>query len=727
MQKEIVSININNLNESYEFDYIAKQASGAVMYRQGKAVLIAAVAIDEEPVDEEFLPLTVQYIEKAYAAAKIPGGFIKRESKPGDFETLTSRIVDRSLRPLFPKGFHYPVTITVMVVSSDSDVDMQVAALHAASSALYVSDIPINKSIASVRIGKIDDKIVINPTLSQQDDSTLDLLVVGSGSDVLMIEMRSVASDVIDDIEVDLVDPIMEVEPLVIEHQESNEISDDEMVELISIATQKIAEATQAYEDGFAPYIKQPLTLHIVPDNIDEELYSHIASHYESQTRDAISHMAKSERSTELKKLRKVIEDELKDKDYDSELISKVLDRFKRQIVRDMILQDNIRADGRALDEVRAISIETNLLPSVHGSCLFTRGQTQVLATATIGDKKDAQMFELITDKKAQNENFMVHYNFPGYSVGEASFIGAPSRRELGHGNLAKRALESAIDITFDGTIRVVSEVLESNGSSSMATICGGCLALRSANVEMTDLVAGIAMGMVSEGNKYAILSDIMGLEDHDGDMDFKVAGTTKGITAMQMDIKLGGIDTEILRQALYQATKGRKHILDIMKEAESNIQQSQALPKVEHFKIHPSKIGDIIGKAGSTIRDIIEKFEVTIDIDRNDGGVKVSGHYHEKVQAAKEHIQNIANVPQKEQMVYELGKEYQGKIKKIVDFGMFVEMPDGYDALLHISKVTKSRIDNLYDLYKEGDDIVVVVMEQKGKKVELVTPEYLA
>jgi len=727
MQKEVVKINTNNLDESYEFDYIAKQASGAVMYRQGKAVLIAAVAIDEEPVDEEFLPLTVQYIEKAYAAAKIPGGFIKRESKPGDFETLTSRIVDRSLRPLFPKGFHYPVTITVMVVSSDSDVDMQVAALHAASSALYVSDIPINKSIASVRIGKIDDKIVINPTLSQQDDSTLDLLVVGSGSDVLMIEMRSVASEVIDDIEVDLVDPIMEVEPLVIEHQESNEISDDEMVELISIATQKIAEATQAYEDGFAPYIKQPLTLHIVPDNIDEELYSHIASHYESQTRDAISHMAKSERSTELKKLRKVIEDELKDKDYDSELISKVLDRFKRQIVRDMILQDNIRADGRALDEVRAISIETNLLPSVHGSCLFTRGQTQVLATATIGDKKDAQMFELITDKKAQNENFMVHYNFPGYSVGEASFIGAPSRRELGHGNLAKRALEPAIDITFDGTIRVVSEVLESNGSSSMATICGGCLALRSADVEMTDLVAGIAMGMVSEGDKYAILSDIMGLEDHDGDMDFKVAGTTNGITAMQMDIKLGGIDIEILRKALYQATAGREHILGLMKQAESNIQQSQALPKTEHFKINPSKIGDIIGKAGATIRDIIEKFEVTIDIDRNDGGVKVSGHHEDKVKAAKEHIQTIANTPVKEQMIYELGKEYQGKIKKIVDFGMFIEMPDGYDALLHISKVSKSRIDNLYDLYHEGDSIIVVVMEQKGKKVELATPEYLA
>jgi polyribonucleotide nucleotidyltransferase len=599
--------------------------------------------------------------------------------------------------------------------------------LHAASAALYVSDIPITKAIASVRLGKVEGEIVVNPTLSQQSESSLDLLVVGSGSDVLMIEMRSIASEVIDDIEVDFIDPIMEVEPLILEHQESNEISDDEMVELISLATEKIQEATNAYEEGFASYVKTPLNLDIVSENIDEELYNYIASNYEQQTRDAISHMAKSERSTELKKLRKLIEKDLKDKDYDSELISKVLDRFKRSIVRDMILNQKVRADGRALDEVRPISIETNLLPSVHGSCLFTRGQTQVLATATIGDKKDAQMFELITDRKTQNENFMVHYNFPGYSVGEASFIGAPGRRELGHGNLAKRALEPTIDINFDGTIRIVSEVLESNGSSSMATICGGCLALRSADVDMTDLVAGIAMGMVSDGEDYAILSDIMGLEDHDGDMDFKVAGTSKGITAMQMDIKLGGIDTEILRKALYQATKGREHILEIMKEAESNIQQSQALPKTEHFKIHPSKIGDIIGKAGATIRDIIEKFEVTVDIDRNDGGVKVSGEDESKVKAAKEHIQTIASAPVKEQMKYEIGKEYNGKIKKIVDFGMFVEMPDGYDALLHISKVSKRRIDNLQDLYKEGDDIVVVVMEQKGKKVELATPEYLA
>ncbi len=729
MPNNVVKIDLNNLDESYEFDKIAKQASGAVMYRQGKAVLIAAVAIDETPVEEEFLPLTVQYIEKSYAAAKIPGGFIKRESKPGDFETLTSRIVDRSLRPLFPKGFHYPVTITVMVVSSDSDVDMQVAALHAASAALYVSDIPITQAIASVRLGKIDGEVVVNPTLTQQTQSTLDLLVVGSGSDVLMIEMRSIASEVIDDIEVDFIDPIMEVEPLVLEHQESNEISDDEMVDLIVLATEKIQQASDAYEDGFKPFVKEPLSLEIVPDNIDEELYSFIASNYASEVKDAITHMAKSERSTELKKLRaKVIKDlEAQDKEYDKDIVTKVLDRFKRQIVRDMILNDGIRADGRALDEVRAISIETNILPSVHGSCLFTRGQTQVLATATIGDKKDAQMFELITDKKAQNENFMVHYNFPGYSVGEASFIGAPSRRELGHGNLAKRALEPTIDINFDGTIRIVSEVLESNGSSSMATICGGCLAMRSANIDMTDLVAGIAMGLVSDGDKFAVLSDIMGLEDHDGDMDFKVAGTKNGITAMQMDIKLGGIDPEVLRKALYQATKGKLHILEIMKEAEANIQKSQALPTTEHFKIHPSKIGDIIGKAGATIREIIEKFEVSIDIDRNEGGVKVSGHDEDKVKAAKEHIKSIANAPTKVQMQYEIGKEYNGKIKKIVDFGMFIEMPDGYDALLHISKVSKGRIENLKDIYNEGDDIVVVVLEQNGKKVELATPEYLA
>ncbi len=729
MQAHIVEINENNLNESYEFNKIAKQASGAVMYRQGKAVLIAAVAIDEKQVDEDFLPLTVQYMEKSYAAAKIPGGFIKRETKPGDFETLTSRIVDRSLRPLFPKGFHYPVTISVMVVSADSEVDMQVAALHAASAALFVSDIPVQQSIAAVRLGKIDNEIVINPSLSQQDESNLDLLVVGSGSDILMIEMRTMASEIIDDVEVDMIDPMMGGVPMILEHQECNELDEESLVSAIALAAKAIDTATQNYTNSFATLVRTPLDLVLSEDKVDETLYAYIEKNYASAVESAISHMAKSERSTELKKVRAAMMEALESegKEIEKSLVSKVLERYKKTVVRSMILDKSIRADGRALDEVRPISIETNILPSVHGSCLFTRGQTQALVTVTLGDKKDAQMYELITEKNSLSENFMVHYNFPGYSVGEAKYIGAPGRRELGHGNLGKRALEPALPLNYDGTIRLVSEILESNGSSSMATICGGALALRSAEVEMVDLVAGIAMGLVSENGKHAVLTDIMGLEDHDGDMDFKIAGTSKGITALQMDIKLGGIDLDVLREALMQASKGKDHILNIMKEAEANIVESGALPSIEHFLVNPSKIGDIIGKAGATIRDIIEKFEVSIDIDRDEGGVKLSGEDKEKVAAAKEHIKKIADAPVRKQMVYEVGKSYQGKVKKIVDFGLFVEMPDGFDALLHISKVAKERVNNLSERYNEGDEITVVVMEQKGKKVELATPEFLA
>ncbi len=710
MKEQIVEININSLKEKYEFNKIAKQASGAVMYRQGKAVLIAAVAIDEKAVDEDFLPLTVQYMERSYAAAKIPGGFIKRETKPGDFETLTSRIVDRSLRPLFPTGFHYPVTITVMVISSDSEVDMQVAALHAANAALYVSDIPVATSIAAVRIGTVGDDIVINPTLTQQVQSELDLLVVGSGKDVVMIEMRTLAT---------------EGET----GQSANEFDESALVDVIAMAAEAIDAATTAYVEAFTSVVREPLDLPLAEDKIDESLYATIENNYAVDVEKAISHMAKSERSTELKKVRLKIMEALESegKEADKALVSKVLERYKKTVVRAMILDKNMRADGRALDEVRPISIETNLLPSVHGSCLFTRGQTQALVTVTLGDKKDAQMYELITEKNAQSENFMVHYNFPGYSVGEAKYIGAPGRRELGHGNLGKRALEPTLDLNYDGSIRMVSEILESNGSSSMATICGGALALRGAEVHTSALVAGIAMGLVSEGGKYAVLTDIMGLEDHDGDMDFKVAGTAQGITALQMDMKLGGIDLGILKGALQKARQGLNHILGLMEEAEKNIASSTALPSTEHFTVHPSKIVDIIGKAGATIREIIEKFEVSVDLDRDVGGVKLSGEDKEKVAEAKAHIESIASSPVKKQMEYKVGESYNGKVKKIVDFGLFVEMPDGFDALLHISKVAKERVNNLSERYSEGDDITVVVMEQKGKKVELATPEFLA
>lgn len=706
INENTVEININNLQEKYTFNKIAKQAAGAVMYTQGKAVLIAAVAIDEKAVDEDFLPLTVQYMEKAYAAAKIPGGFIKRETKPGDFETLTSRIVDRSLRPLFPEGFHYPLTISIMVVSSDENVDMQVAALHAANAALFVSDIPVTKSIAAVRIGTEGDNLVINPPLKQQADSELDLLVVGSGKDVVMIEMRTLPTE-------------SEGE------QRANEFNEEALVDVIAMAADSIEQATQLYTDVFTPYVREPLDLALTEDKVDETLYDLIASKYAQDVENAISHMAKSERSTELKKIRTRILEE--DDTLEKGLVSKVLERYKKTVVRSMILDKNIRADGRTLDEVRPISIETNLLPSAHGSCLFTRGQTQALVTVTLGDKKDAQMYELITEKNPLAERFMVHYNFPGYSVGEAKFIGAPGRRELGHGNLGKRAMEPTIPLHFDGSIRLVSEILESNGSSSMATICGGALALRAAEVQTTELVAGIAMGLVTDGQKYAVLTDIMGLEDHDGDMDFKIAGTRDGITALQMDIKLGGIDLNVLKEALQKASQGKDHILGLMEEAAKDIQPSTALPSTENFNIHPSKIVDIIGKAGATIREIIEKFEVSIDLERDSGGVKISGEDKDKVVAAKAHIEGIASTPVKKQMEYKVGQSYDGKVKRIVDFGLFVEMPDGFDALLHISKVAKERVNNLAERYKEGDSITVVVMEQKGKKVELATPEFLA
>ncbi|NEW60305.1 polyribonucleotide nucleotidyltransferase [Sulfurovum sp. bin170] len=709
MSEQIIEISCNNLDERYSFNKVARQASGAVLYHCGDAVLLAAVAIDPKPVDEDFLPLTVQYIEKAYAAARIPGGFIKRETKPGDFETLTSRIVDRSLRPLFPKGFHYPVVLTVTVLSTDPKVDMQVAALHAASAALYTADIPVNQVVSAVRLGKIDDEVLINPTLVEQENSTLDLLVVGSGSDIVMIEMCVKAS---------------QKEYI----QSINELDEDEFVEIIDIAQGAIGEATTSYQKGFESAKKDEIEISLAEDREDQELYKFIEENYAEAVSSAVQSMAKSERSQALKDVRQTIMDalEAKGEEADKELVSKMLNAYKKSVVRSLILDKSIRADGRAFDEVRQIDIETNILPSVHGSCLFTRGQTQALVTATLGDNKSSQVHELITSKNAHYETFMVHYNFPGFSVGEAKPARAPGRRELGHGNLAKRGLEPTLDLRRDGTVRLVSEILESNGSSSMATVCGGSLALKAAEVDSSKLVAGIAMGLITDGTKNCVLSDIMGLEDHDGDMDFKITGTADGITAMQMDIKLGGIEAAVLKEALHQAKEGRLHILNIMEEALANLTPSQALPSSILFDIDSSHIPAIIGKGGGTIREIIEKYAVSIDIDRDANSVKITGDSKESVADAKAYIDNITSAPVKKQMKYEINKQYAGKIKKIVEFGMFIEMPDGYDALLHISKVTKERIKTLDGVYNVGDAIDIIVLEQKGKKVELCTPAYL-
>lgn len=701
MSQAKIDLDIANKKESFSFNRVAAQANGSVWYTQGDAVLIATVVVDTNPVDEDFLPLMVQYIEKSYAAAKFPGGFIKRESKPSDFETLTGRIVDRSLRPLFPKGFNYPVTITVMVVSSDSNVDMQVAAITAANAALMISGLGINESVSALRIGKIENTIITNPSLDEQSNSTLDLLVVGKKDEIIMIEMRSLYKD---------------------------NVNEDELGDLIEHSNDMISKTCTEYEKSFANFKKEFIDLPL-NNNEDSELIQYVLSNYTKDIQDAITHMAKSERSDALDKLVITLQQSLSDSGIHKENkeIKNAISKCKTKIFRSMVLNERKRADGRELNEVRNITIETNILPSVHGSCLFTRGQTQALATVTLGNSKDAQSYELITEKQSLNENFMVHYNFPGFSVGDTKPIGPTNRRELGHGNLAKRALEPMVNRDNSQTIRVVSEILESNGSSSMATVCGGSMALTAAGVKLDNLVAGVAMGLVCENDKYAVLTDIMGLEDFEGDMDFKIAGTKNGVTAMQMDIKLNGVNAKILKEAIKESKSAKEHILSLLNEATTKIIASNATPKIVEFAVHPSKIVDVIGKAGSIIRDIIERFEVAIDLDRDNGGVKLSGKDSLKLEAAKEHIISITNTPIKEAMQFEPNKSYIGKVKRIVDFGIFVEMPDGFDALLHNSKMDKIKQEDWATKYTVGDEIEVIVMEQNGKKIDLATPEFIA
>ena len=719
-----VKLALENRVEEYSFGDIAKQANGSAWIKSGKTVILATVVIDEtEVVADDFLPLTVQYIEKTYAAGKIPGGFFKRETKPSDFETLTSRIVDRSLRPLFPKGFGHPTQVTIMVFSADEASDMQVLALNAASAALFTSDIDINRSVCAVRAAKVDGVLILNPTLSQLKNATLDLYLSGTKEDLLMIEMRSIGSEKVEveDTYEPILDPMMDpgLGTMIVKTHVSNALAEDELIEILE-KTQKILFASNAkYETAFAPYQKEIKPLALKMDTLNEAMVAFIKERHMQDIKDALQQMAKSERSTALRNLRKrVLTNNI---EWDELELKAAIEAVKREEVRAQILNEKVRADGRKFTEIRPITIDTNILPSAHASCLFTRGQTQALVVLTMGGPKDAQMFEGLTDSGTQNENFMVHYNFPGFSVGEASPIMGTKRRELGHGNLAKRALEPIIDL--DGqTVRLVSEILESNGSSSMATVCGGYLALKAADIETSDTVAGIAMGMVSEGERYAILSDIIGLEDHDGDMDFKVTGSKEGITAMQMDIKLGGVSLQVLKEALYQAKEGRAHIIDIMLEAESKIERNDGvLPATELFHIDPGFIGEIIGQAGKTIREMIEKFEVAIDIDKREGKVKITGKNKEGVQNAKEHIQKIVSTPKKEKVKYAVGEKYEGVVKKIVDFGAFVELPDGTDGLLHISKLSKDkRVENVSDVVKEGERVRVEILEFKGNKISL-------
>ena len=717
-----IELQLKNKQESYAFGQVAAQANGAAWLKCGDTVILATVVIDETDfVDEDFLPLTVQYIEKSYAAGKFPGGFIKRETKPSDFETLTSRIVDRSLRPLFPKGFANPVQITIMVLSVDDEADLQVLALNAASAALYVSDIDIFNSVSAVRIGKIDGEIVVNPSLSQLEKSTLDLYLAGSKEDMLMIEMQTLGSDEMEIVDIGMVDPLIDpgMGTSSIPVRLSNAMNEDELIEVLALAQVELAKANSAYESSFKPFASAPFDLQCKISETDVDMIEYVRANHTDDLKRGINQMAKTERSTALRTIRKNI---MKEKpEWDEHELKKAIEAVKRSMVRTQILDEKVRADGRGLREVRPIHIETNVLPSAHASALFTRGQTQALVVLTLGGAKDAQMFENLTDRGTQNEAFMVHYNFPGFSVGEPSPIGAPRRRELGHGNLAKRALEGAC-VRNRQTIRLVSEILESNGSSSMATVCGGYMALRAGDIEMADPIAGVAMGMVSEGERHAILTDIMGLEDHDGDLDFKVAGSKEGITAMQMDIKLGGIHLDVLKEALYQAKEARAHIIDIMMNSEENIELNEGtLPSTDLFHIDPSFIGDIIGQAGKTIREIIERFDVTIDIDKKKGSVKLTGKNREGLRGARDHIEGIiSGSTPVEKVEYKVGDVVKGKVKKIVDFGAFIELPGGVDGLIHISKLSDSHISKVSDVLKEGDELMVEIVEFKGNKIGL-------
>ncbi|MCF6201793.1 MAG: polyribonucleotide nucleotidyltransferase, partial [Hydrogenimonas sp.] len=689
---------MNNKKVIFETGKVARQANGAVLLRSGKTVLLATAVMDDKPIDEHFLPLTVQYIEKSYAAGKIPGGFVKRETKPGDFETLTSRLIDRSLRPLFPKGFYYPIQITVMLLSVDEDADLQALALDAASAALFISDIPVQKCVAGVRVGRKDGEFIINPTLEELEEGTLDLFVSGTKDDLLMIEMRSIGSV---DVEIEpsvAIDPMMDpmLADEIIQIPKMNELTEIELIEAIELAQKAIKTAATEYEKVFVEAAKPKKEVELSEERADASIVTYVKEFYGEDIDRALNSMAKSERGSEIKSIVSQIlaDDTARKEEWSEEQVKAAVAEVKREYVRSMILEEGRRADGRGLKDVRPISIETNILPSVHGSCLFTRGETQALVTCTLGSRQDAQMFERITGKSASYEEFMVHYNFPGFSVGEASRIGPPGRRELGHGNLAKRALEPSLDKSkLDSIVRLVSEILESNGSSSMATVCGGSLALKAAAVPLLKLVAGVAMGLVSEGKKYAILTDIMGLEDHDGDMDFKVAGSEDGLTALQMDIKLGGISLDLLKEALEQAKEARLHILKIMEESAKSIEvNEEVLPSSEVFHVEPHKIVDIIGQAGKTIKEIIEKFEVSIDLDRKEGEVRVAGPSKAKVKAACDHIKSLTEgegakreIPQ-----FLIDKPLKGKVKKLVDFGAFVELPGGGDGLLHISKISK-------------------------------------
>ncbi|MFT2709762.1 polyribonucleotide nucleotidyltransferase [Helicobacter pylori] len=681
---DFITINSSNKTEEFALKQVAKQATSSLMYRLGKTIILASVCVERGPVSEDFLPLVVQFLEKSYAAGKIPGGFVKREGRAQDFEILTSRLIDRTLRPLFPKDYRYPTQITLMVLSHDIENDLQVSALNAASAALFLSHIAPIKSVSACRIARIDNEFIINPSASLLNQSSLDLFVSGTKESLNMIEMRSLG-------------------------QQLNALEEPLMLKALELAQRSLKETCTLYEEIFTPHQNELLFKESQGIIFNERLLDLLKNQYFDEIIKGIESSALSERENVFNEIARKISEA--HSEFSLEEIEWSLEKVKKTEIRRMIIKDKIRPDKRALEEVRPILIESGLLPMAHSSILFTRGQTQSLVVGVLGTDNDAQTHESLEHKAPIKERFMFHYNFPSFCVGEASSIGATSRRELGHGNLAKRALETSIK-NKEQVIRLVSEILESNGSSSMASVCAGSLALYASGVEIYDLVAGVAMGMVSEGQDHAILSDISGLEDAEGDMDFKIAGNLEGITAMQMDTKMSGIQLEVLYQALLQAKKAREHILKIMHEAKEKIVINFShLPATEIFNVAPDKIVEIIGQGGRVIREIVEKFEVKIDLNKPSGEVKIMGN-KERVLKTKEFILNYLHSLDQELEQYAIDEVLEAQVKRIVDFGAFLSLPKGGEGLLR-----KQNMDRCQVVLKEGDSIRCrVISFNKGK-----------
>jgi len=673
---ERVDVEIGGRTLSMTTGHVGKQANGTVWVQYGDTVVLVAVVAEKDPdMVKDFFPLQVDYREKAYAAGKIPGGFFKREGRPSEKEILSARMIDRPLRPLFPDGYRCETQVYVTVLSSDQENDADILGMCGASAAMVISDIPFNHILAAVRVGRVGGEFVINPTVSQLEESDINLVLAGTDTDVLMVEGGCL------------------------------EISEDDMIAALNFGMQEMKPVIHAIQE-LRERAGKPKREVVVPE-ANTELEEAVTALAKDRILQANTKTEKQERQDELDEIEQETSDALAERFPEQEKYFKsVMHDIEKADMRRRVIEEKVRADGRGLTDIRPIDCEVSVLPRTHGSAIFTRGQTQALAVVTLGTKMDEQRIDdLIGDS---TKTYMLHYNFPSYSVGEVRPIRGPGRREIGHGALAERAIQPIIpnEVIFPYTVRVVSDVLESNGSSSMATVCGGVLALMDAGVPIKAPVAGVAMGLIKDEDRVAILTDILGVEDHLGDMDFKVTGTRDGITAFQMDIKIQGLTMDIMRQALDQAKQARFHILERMEEtlATPRAELSPYAPRIISLKIKIDKIGDVIGPGGKNIRAIVEKTGAKIDID-DEGTVIIASVDQAAGELARDMVLAMTEEP-------EVGKVYEGRVRRITTFGAFLEILPGTDGLLHVSEIDYTRTERVEDFCKVGDMVQVKVIE---------------